>query len=274
MLVMTLLVRDEEDILDWNFRYHLSRGIDHFLVTDNRSVDGTADIVRRYEREGVARYFHEAADDYSQDLWVTRMVEVAQAELRPDWILHCDADEFWWPDGCIDLPEAFAAVDRDVRAVRVERHNFMGIAGEEDDRPFFRKLVYRALSSTNALGETLPPKVAHRPLRRPHVFQGNHAVSDDGRSVPTEPLGGVSILHFPARTQDQLRNKIEKGGAAYERNARFGQEVGNTWRRMYRACREGEFEDVAAAHFLGRDDLDDRSRWVLDHRLRDYLSRL
>src|SRR4051812_17470085 len=40
-VVMTLLVRDEVDIVDVNLAYHLARGVDGVIVTDHRSTDGT-----------------------------------------------------------------------------------------------------------------------------------------------------------------------------------------------------------------------------------------
>lgn len=265
---MTLLVRDEEDILEWNLRYHLSRGIDHFVVTDNRSEDATADILREYERQGVVTYLHESDDDFSQDRWVTRMALLAQEKLRPDWVLHCDADEFWWPDDGTSLDDAFASVPRRKRAVRVYRHDFVGPV-EHDDAPFFARMVYRVRTPTNLLGYPPPPKVAHRPLEEPYVHQGNHAVSRKGRVVRTKRLEKVSVLHFPARTHAQLREKIEKGGAAYERNERFDETVGATWRAMYRRRGTDEFDRLVEAHFLDAD-----TEVVEDHRLHDYLAAL
>ena len=44
-VVLTMVVRDEEDILDAQLTFHLNAGVDFILVTDHRSVDGTRDIL-------------------------------------------------------------------------------------------------------------------------------------------------------------------------------------------------------------------------------------
>lgn len=76
-VVMTLLVRDEEDIVRANLDFHLARGVDFVVATDNRSEDATVSILEDYERQGVLRLLHEPADDYSQGRWVTRMARLA-----------------------------------------------------------------------------------------------------------------------------------------------------------------------------------------------------
>ena len=42
---MALKVRDEEDVLEHNLRFHRAQGVDFFIVTDNASVDGTPAIL-------------------------------------------------------------------------------------------------------------------------------------------------------------------------------------------------------------------------------------
>src|ERR687888_2594814 len=95
-MVMTLLVRDEEDIVRENLDYHLAQGVDRVIVTDNGSEDSTVEILREYEAQGVVRLLIERSDDYSQGRWVTRMARLA-ADEGADWVINSDADEFWWP---------------------------------------------------------------------------------------------------------------------------------------------------------------------------------
>lgn len=270
---MTLLVHNEVDIIEWNLRYHLAQGIDHFVVTDNLSSDGTADILRRYERDGVLTYLFEAGDDYSQDRWVTRMAALAQSTLQPSWLLHTDADEFWWPGSGTCLKDAFARVPPEVRAIQAGRHNFLGPAVHGAE-PFFSRMVHRQRPSTNYVGQPLPPKVAHRPLQEPSVYQGNHAVFENGQPVVPAVLDDVSILHFPARTPDQLRRKVAHGGAAYARNARFDPEVGVTWRSMYADLQADRFGLVIERHFVTGQPGDEGGCLVEDHRLHEFLRRL
>ena len=52
-LAMTLIVRNEADIIEDNLRYHRAQGVDFFIVLDNGSTDGTVEILERYEQAGI-----------------------------------------------------------------------------------------------------------------------------------------------------------------------------------------------------------------------------
>ncbi len=123
-LIMTLLVRDEADIIASHIDFHLSRGVDHILAMDNRSEDATTDILLSYQAKGVLTYIFQPRDDYSQSVWVTQMARQAAQELKADWVINSDADEFWWPEHG-NLKDTLAAVPDGIEAVRVERTNFI-----------------------------------------------------------------------------------------------------------------------------------------------------
>ena len=237
-LIMTLLVRDEQDIIRENIEFHLAQGVDFFIATDNRSVDETTNILKEYEAKGLLHYIYEGNDDYNQHAWVTRMARMAYTEHDADWVINNDADEFWWPISG-NLKGAFEGLEPDINIVEADRHDFIVV--QSSDAPFWSRMVYREKVSRNALGRPLPPKVAHRGDAMATVRQGNHAV--DGLGIPHLVSGLIEILHFPVRDHRQIENKIALGGAAYDRNRELPESAGHTWRELYKEyCAAGNLD--------------------------------
>ena len=108
-LVVTLLARDEADVIDAWLAFHLNAGADFVVATDNRSTDGTTDVLERHAREGHLHLIREGGEDLRQDEWVTRMARLAATDFGADWVINSDADEFWWPRGA-SLRDMLAAV--------------------------------------------------------------------------------------------------------------------------------------------------------------------
>ena len=231
-LVLTLLCRDEADILEPMLRFHLERGVDLIIATDNGSVDGSLEILQRFERGGRLRLLQEPEHTHDQAVWVTRMARMA-AELGAEWVIHSDADEFWWPHNG-DLKQTLAASPADVEAWSIERRNLLPPRrDDQDQRPFYRRQTLLERQSLNSNGKPLPPKVCHRADPGIAVSDGNHSLSRDGQRLQTQPSDAIEILHVPIRSYPQLERKIRQGAEALERNQRVDPEVGNTWRRIY-----------------------------------------
>ena len=267
---MTLLVRDEEDILEANLDYHLSAGVEFFIVTDHRSVDGTPEILERYRRRGYAHVLREAGEAYEQSTWVTGMARLAY-RMGASWVIPGDADEFWWPrEGTLRSTLMTVPAGHDV--VVVQSHDFVPTPVE--DVPFWQRMIYRDVKSFDVLGRPQPPKVCHRARGDIVVAQGNHAVSAPGLG-PLLNDGRIEILHFPARSYAQFERKIAAGGAGYEApGAPRG--VGGTWRHAYALWRAGRLRELYDPRVLDEEMLKRRLRAgsvIEDRRLAERLAR-
>ncbi len=204
---MTLLVRDEADIVDAQLAFHLAAGVDFVIATDHRSQDGTTDILRRYERQGVLRLIREEDERYRQAEWVTRMARLAATEHGADWVIHADADEFFWPRGG-DLKEVLAAIPPRFSLVFGLWRHFA--PRPDDGRHFAERMVYRLSPYGPGTGSADPfhpqVKVAHRADEAAVVAPGNHDASSP-RLVLLRGWYPLEVLHFPLRSLGQLGRK-------------------------------------------------------------------
>ena len=269
-IVMTLLVRDEEDILDHNLRYHLAQGVDFFIVMDHMSTDGTPEILDAYQRAGVAEVIPQKHAGYLQGQWVTSMASRAAVHHGADWVINNDADEFWWPlHG--DLRSTLARVPDRFGGVAVARHNFQPLA--DSTGSFLDRMVHRDAVSTNNLGEPLPGKVCHRGHPEVIVSQGNHGAIVPGRqSLFQEPV--IEILHFPMRSLKQFENKIALGGRAYEMSPELGLGLGSTWRSLFAKLKREGLEQHYESACLAPDGIArmiQAGALVRDERLRNFM---
>lgn len=262
---LTLLVRDEEDVIAANLEFHRSRGVEHAIVTDNDSRDSTREIVREYEREGFVTVIEEPADDYRQQRWVNRMARLAD-ERGADWVINSDADEFWWPrEG--DLRTTLASVPPEAGVILAHRHDFA--PRPEDGRPFWARMTLRYVESVTSLGQPLRPKVAHRAHPVVQMRMGNHDVLEPDLGERLDD-GRIEIFHLPLRTYEQFENKIVRGAPALMRNPDLLSTSGRPWRRLYKRWEQGKLPQ----HYAKRVLAEPADGFVEDTRLRDAIAEL
>ena len=271
-LVMTLLVRDEADIVDAQIAYHLHAGVDFVVATDNRSEDATTEILERYAREGVLHLIREPGDDLRQSEWVTRMARLAAADLAADWVINADADEFWHARGA-SLKELFAAVSGRFGAVRGAWRNFVP---RPDDGRFFAERMTARLSAPSFHPHPLSThfKSAHRARPDVRIGRGNHeALADD--LVALRGWYPIEILHFPVRSYEHCRRKYVTQFVALERNAEKG--IPGHMAEAYEAYRADRLDDFYAPLVVDDATLEAglaNGTYSVDTRLRDRLRAL
>ena len=270
---MTLLVRDEADIVEANLDYHLSQGVDFVIATDHSSRDGTTELLRGYERDGVLLLRQVGGEAHDQVTHVNAMARAAAVDHGADWVINNDADEFFWPlvGG---LKDVLSAVPDDFGALEAARFNFLPRLGEGES--FLERMIVRETASKNGLGDPLEPKVIHRATPDIEMAPGNHSI--DAPQVAVAPdLGLLEVLHFPVRTFEQFERKVLNVGTGYERLESRQPEVGRDQLALLQLQREGRLRahfDELALDDAGLDSDLASGRLIVDTRLRDYVAAL
>lgn len=287
-LVVTLLVRDEADVVAAMIEHHLAAGADMIVATDNGSVDGTTDILEAYQQERVLDLIHQPEHTYEQAKWVTRMARRAAKRHGATWVINADADEFWWPRDYAAEPRALkrtlAAIPDQYGTVEAPRENLLGDPHANPqtnphanpNAPWPERLTVRDLLSRHDKGGRIGAKVCHRADPAIKIVQGNHGVRSEvlGKRYPGSP---ITVLHVPDRSYAQYERKIAIGGASLAANPDLPANFGWHWREDYERLQAGTLREAwqarqldAAALNRGLADL----TLIADTRLREHLANL
>jgi hypothetical protein len=274
-LVLTVLARDEADVIDAHVAFHLNAGVDYVIATDNNSRDGTTEILEAYARDGVLHLIREPAEGLRQGLWVTRMARLAAAEFGADWVINSDADEFWWPRGG-SLKEVFAAVPPRYGVVRAFWRSFVP---RPDDGALFAERMTARLSQTAPINDPTSfyrpvIKVAHRADPNVTVARGNHALADSALRTLTT-WHPIEVLHFPLRSRAQWMRKVELQGDAFTKHI---ERSGTGYHlKSYDALQGGRLDEQHSALVVDDESVREgiaAGTLVTDTRLRDALRTL
>jgi len=220
-IVLTLVVRDEEEILEANLDYHLAAGVALVLVIDHRSEDRTPEILESYRRTGAVHVFREEAQFVPQGEWQTRLGRLAFTRYGADWVLLGDADEFWWPHGG-NLVEAFARVPERCGSALALQRNFVPVRGGDS---FFAERMVFSLTADAPINDPATPfrpvaKVAFRGSADVVLAKGGGHQVFGTHGELLEAWRPAEILHFPLRSLEQCARKYEKTWTGWRSNLR------------------------------------------------------
>jgi hypothetical protein len=206
-LVMTLLARDEADIVDANLAFHLNAGVDFVVAMDNLSQDGTTDILESYANSGQLHLIKQDSEYLRQADWITQLGRIAATDFGADWVIHSDADEFWWPRG-ESLKDVLASIPARYGVVRALLRHF--VPRPDDGNSFAERMTVR-MSASSPIND---PRSLYRPnLKIVHRADPNVKVSIGAQRLldsPLAPLRGwypIEFFHFPVRSVEQCERK-------------------------------------------------------------------
>jgi hypothetical protein len=270
-LVMTLLARDEADIVDDQVKFHLNAGVDFVVAMDNLSQDGTTEILESYAKDGHLHLIRQDGEYLRQADWITEMGRLAATDFGADWVIHSDADEFWWPRG-ESLKDVLASIPGRYGVVRALLRHF--VPRPDDGTSFAERMTVRisTASPINDPRSLFRPnlKVIHRADPSVNVSIGAQRLIDS----PLVPLRGwypVEFFHFPVRSLEQCERKY-----AHQQIAP-GQTPSPYYDRVKELIDAGRLDDVWESLVVDGAALErglEEGSLVVDTRLRDALRTL
>lgn len=270
------MVRDEVDIVAAMIEHHLAQGIDRLIVTDNASVDGTTEVLESYVDTGLVELHHDPEHRKQQHAVVTGMARRARTELRADWVLNLDADEFLVPvDKRLTVRDALEATSLHLNAFTVPVTNLVGPAawsGSGVGRLVWRDHRTEAQLQEIGIHAQPTPNAIHRGESDVVVAQGNHFVSLVSNGQPPAEFG-LEVLHLPWRSWAQLERKVVNAGRAYESSPHLRPSKNHHGMADYRRYKDGRLEQAYMARTPLRSELEQgekaghyvRDPWLAGH---------
>lgn len=253
-LIMTLVCKDEIDIIEQHILFHHNMGVDGYIVTDNNSTDGTREILQKYKDKGIIlEIIDEPCKTHMHSVWVDKMVMIAKKKYKATWVINSDSDEFWYAHHQ-NLKKDIALCGK----ANVLYFYFRNFIPDKTSEDFFNStwFVNRPLPKFEAekfgitnqfyLYDYLVPKVMHKTKGFIHVLDGNHGVDIENPDM-VEPAN-ISLYHYGIRHYRHFENKVTKGYASIKDHPQ--KSIGHEWRRWYEEFyQHGKLQEIYEENF-------------------------
>lgn len=252
-LVMSILCRNEVDIIEANIRTHAKLGVDAFAIMDNGSTDGTRELLESLSREFDLTIIDQPEQTYQQAKWMLQLAHYARDKLGAQWVISNDADEFWLPESgdiksLLSMRDSVVTVARsnmilDERALS-DNYQFTQARWRVNYPIFYQKQAQLGDANLSMLLAPISPKVIVNPYGLIKLSGGNHRAKHWFKLATKRDLPTLRVYHFPIRSWQQFEQNILQR----ERLLVQGSRMGDHYRRWVACLKAGtlreEFEKL------------------------------
>lgn len=261
-LAMTILVKNEADIIEDNIRFHARQGVDCFAVMDNGSEDGTREILEKLKAEFDLHVIDQPEQNYQQAKWMTQLADYARTQLKADLVISNDADEFWVSETGHSLKQHLSVNDS---VVTVKRHNMA--LSKDALKPDYHYLDSNIVVKNPILYDTqaqinetavsmLLVKISPKTIVNPHglirMKGGNHRAKHGWRLINKRDENHIKVYHYPIRNYQQFEANIKNRKRLLETTNAL---MGDHYRRWVKLLDEGTLEQEFNKFILSETEL-------------------
>ncbi|MFC1527265.1 glycosyltransferase family 2 protein [Candidatus Neomarinimicrobiota bacterium] len=249
-LGMTLLVKNEADIIEMNINNHLNQGVDIIVALDDNSTDRTPIILKNLADKGLLYLVDYPKTKYTHAGMVNYLGNIATSKYKADLIFHCDADELWVSSTGNIKQEMINHPF--VTGLHVPIINVL-LKEDNGHEKFPNDAIYHVVnpmkinndsdkSMTDFFLQEYPAKVLYT-VRNGYleVEQGNHefVLSKNKKPIMVKSKD-ITIFHFPIRGKQQFYAKILKAKHLIKKENPSG-ETSWHWKSWIKEFDEGNF---------------------------------
>jgi hypothetical protein len=201
-LVAVSIVKNEADMIE-AFVRHTRTWVDHHLVFDHDSTDGTREILGALQGEGLPiTLFTDQALGNLQQARSNHLVRLAVEKFEADWVLPLDADEILAGPGRQELEDFLAAGAGPGTPASLLLVNYYPVEGDDESEinPVVR-LRHRQPGPSTTKKVFIPAQLARDPAIE--AGKGNHALYRGGQVLPDRPLpANFFLAHYALRSPE------------------------------------------------------------------------
>ena len=257
VLIMTILVKDEVDIIEANIKTHSKLGVDAFIVMDNNSTDGTRDVLASLSQKYNIKIIDQKGE-YNQAKWMLSLAKMAKKIYNANWVINNDADEFWLPTNSKNLKEN---LNFRGSVLTVNRYNMILDTLAQESNNFFnseyfvKNPVYYG-NIKNKIDEDISiplikiaPKTIVNPNGLLYIRGGNHKALHILNFIDYLKSGydkikrfsNIEVFHYPIRSYEQFEKNIKNRKRLLELNRNI--KMGPHYKRWVKIYNQGRLKE-------------------------------
>ncbi len=243
------MVKNEVDIIEEFVRHNINI-FDEMYIIDNRSTDGTREILESLKEEGLPiNIWDDFEPAYNQSEKMTAAYYRLKRERKFDYVMVIDADEFIK----VNQPEEIRSrLKRQDTKYFLEWELYVPLGTDNGSSCVLDRIVNKA-QTNDVFMKVIIPNIKRGEIT---IWQGNHDIDCIGNTLRKEILP-VKLAHFPVRSVDQITSKTICGWFAYlmrGSQSRFSHE-GFQWRFIFeKIVKEGiDIDDLSFVAYYYND---------------------
>lgn len=252
-LGMTLLVKNEADIIELNVNHHINQGVDIIVALDDNSTDRTSVILRNLADKGLLHLVDYPKTKYDHSGLVNYLGSISANKYKADLLFHCDADELW-VSSTGNLKQEM--IDRPfVTGLYVPMINVL-LKEDNGHEQFPNDAIYHVVKPMKIKNDSdksmidfylkeYPAKVLYT-LKNGYlrVTRGNHEIiSNNNKKAIMVKSKNLTVFHFPLRNKQQFYDKVLKAKHSIKKDKPEG-ETSWHWKAWIEELDVGNFNKL------------------------------